>query len=61
MCLVYLNGVIAGKFDIHEGSSTKERFLCMENLDVDTVFMQRTIYAKIFPISSSRKRTGEIH
>ena len=46
LCLVYLNGVIAGKFDIHEGSSTKERFLCMENLDVDTVFMQRTIYAK---------------
>ena len=43
--LIYLNGVIAGKYEIHAWQSTGERFICVPGLDVDTILSQRMLYA----------------
>ena len=43
--LVYLNGVIAGKYEIHAWHSTGERFISIQGMDMDAVLGQRMMYA----------------
>lgn len=43
--LVYLNGLIAGKYEIHEWKPSGERLVSVHDLDMDAILSQRMLYA----------------